>query len=168
MILVSLDTSTTSTGYAVYDNGELVKYGCLKHDTKKRIATNEKMINMVMKIYELLNDIKPDFVITELTAVARNVQVQRNLTMILGAIMGYCISHNAYYYSFRPTEWRSLISDKNKPRKREELKQWSKDQVKQILNIELDSDDISDAVLIGYAYYMAFGKEYIKHSDTED
>lgn len=162
MKLLSLDTSTTCTGYAVYENGELIKYGCLTHDKKVHLKQDEKMQEMVKMIYRLMDELDPKIVAIELTAVARNVQVQRNLTMILGAVYGYCVSRKIYFYSFRPSEWRNRVTPEKKPRKRDELKEWSKNQVKEIFKIELDSDDTSDAILIGYAYYMEFGREYLK------
>lgn len=162
MKLLSLDTSTTSTGYAVYEMGELIEYGCLTHDKGTHLKQDEKMQKMVEMIYALINRIKPFAIVVELTAVARNVQVQRNLTMILGAIYGYSVSHDLYFFTYRPSEWRNRVTPEKKPRKREELKEWSKNKVKEIFKIELDSDDASDAILIGYAYYMEFGKAIIK------
>ena len=114
---------------------------------------------MIELIYTLIDITRPDIVVTELTVVSRNVQAQRNLTMILGAVRGYCISKKIFYYSFRPSEWRSLISNEKKPRKRAELKEWSKNQVKDLFNVELNSDDITDAILIGQAYCNAFSQE---------
>ena len=149
--MVSLDTSTNSTGFAVYDNGELSAHFVIESSGR---TSEEKIRDMIRKIYNWLDYYTPKIIVIELTAVARNVKVQRNLTMILGAVLGYCINKNIYtFFTFRPTEWRSLVcGDTKPPKKREELKQWSKDKVKEIFKIELDSDDIADAILIGYAY----------------
>ena len=55
---------------------------------------------------------------------------------------------------FRASEWRSLVKDKDEklPRKRIELKEWSKNKTRLLYDIEVENDDISDAILIGRAY----------------
>lgn len=152
--LLAVDTSTKSTGFAVFVNGKLQDYDCLE---LKKIENTEKRIQkMINEIFGLMQEYKPDIVVTEMTVVVRNAQAQRNLTMILGAIYGYCIQNDIFYYSFRPTEWRKLVSDEKKPRKREELKLWSKHKAMELFGIPKVNDDISDAILVGQAYINKF------------
>ena len=152
--LIAIDSSTTSTGYSVFIDNELVEYGCfeLKHikDTDKR------MQKMLLKIFELIDVYSPKIIVTEMTVVTRNAKGQRNLTMILGAIYGYCIQKEIFYFSFRPSEWRKLITEDKKPRKRDELKIWSKNKVLELFNIKDINDDVSDAILVGQAYINKF------------
>lgn len=158
MKMLSLDTSTTCSAYAIWENTKLLSSGCINHKNLK-CPSDDKVKSMIHDLYELMDKVKPEIVVTELTAVSRNVQVQRNLTLILGAILGYCIWWNIFYDYFRPTEWRHYASgDEKPPRKRKELKQWSKNRVKEIFDIELDSDDIADAILIGHGYNVAYGR----------
>lgn len=158
--LLSLDTSTNSTGYALYVSGELREYNIIKCNNIK--DTNKRINEMIKEIYKLMKEIEPQIVVTEMTVVTRNAQAQRNLTMILGAIYGYCIENGIFYYSFRPTEWRKLInnsantSNEKLPRKREELKQWSINKVNELYKITDINDDISDAILIGASYVNEF------------
>lgn len=86
-----------------------------------------------------------------MTVVARNVQAQRLLTIILGAVYGWCVTNNIYFKMLRPSEWRALISKEKKGRDRHALKKWSIDTVKKLFNIDV-TDDESDAILIGQAY----------------
>ena len=44
------------------------------------------------------------------------------------------------------------------PRKRDELKAWSKRKVLEKYNITDINDDVSDAILVGQAYINKFGK----------
>ena len=148
--LLSFDSSTKSTGYAVFSNGLLLEYNLI--NLKDVINTVKRICLMITKIFETCEKYKPKTIVTEMTVVTRNAQVQRELTMILGAIYGYCIKNQINYKSLRPTEWRKLISTEKKPRKRDELKLWSKKKVKELFNIEKVNDDISDAILIGQAY----------------
>lgn len=150
MKLLSIDSSTKSTGYAVFEDGKLVTYKLLSFAEVNDTAA--RMRKMVGEIYNLIDAINPDLVVTEMTVVTRNAEVQRNLTIILGAIYGYCVSKDIRYCSLRPTEWRKLIDSGKKPRDREGLKIWSKKKVQELFGISLLSDDISDAILVGQAY----------------
>ena len=154
--LISLDTSTSSTGYAVYISGKLHRYDLI--DFKRIKNTDERIKEMILKIYEIIETEKPQIIVAEMTVVTRNAQAQRNLTMILGAIQGKCLENNIFFSLLRPTEWRKLVNNEKEklPRKREELKQWSKQKVSDILGINDINDDISDAILIGQAYLNRF------------
>ena len=154
--LISLDTSTSSTGYAVYISGKLHRYDLI--DFKRIKNTDERIKEMILKIYEIIETEKPQIIVAEMTVVTRNAQSQRNLTMILGAIQGKCLENNIFFSLLRPTEWRKLVNNEKEklPRKREELKQWSKQKVLDILGINDINDDISDAILIGQAYINRF------------
>lgn len=152
--LLALDTSTTSTGYALYVDGKLKDYGSLDFD--KKTASDVRFEQMINAIYKKIDEVKPQIVVTELTSVTRNAKTQRNLTMVLGAVWGKCLLIDAYYHSFRASEWRKLVDSGKKPRKREELKKWSINKVNSILKTEINNDNISDAVLIGMAYINLF------------
>ena len=154
--LISLDTSTSSTGYAVYISGKLHRYDLI--DFKRIKNTDERIKEMILKIYEIIETEKPQIIVAEMTVVTRNAQAQRNLTMILGSIQGKCLENNIFFSLLRPTEWRKLVNNEKEklPRKREELKQWSKQKVSDILGINDINDDISDAILIGQAYINRF------------
>ena len=153
--LISMDTSSNSTGVAIFVDGTLSHHFLI--DLKKIKNTEERMSEMVKQIYKIIADEEPDIIVTEMTVVTRNAQAQRNLTMILGAIYGKCIDNNIWYHSFRPTEWRSLIDTDKKPkgRKREDYKEWSINVVKEKYNIE-EKDDVCDAILLGRAYVNKF------------
>ena len=127
-------------------------------DFKRIKNTDERIKEMILKIYEIIETEKPQIIVAEMTVVTRNAQAQRNLTMILGAIQGKCLENNIFFSLLRPTEWRKLVNNEKEklPRKREELKQWSKQKVSDILGINDINDDISDAILIGQAYINRF------------
>lgn len=154
--LLSFDTSTKSTGYSLYVSGKLKKYDSINFEYIKN--TDDRVKEMIVHIYKLIQDIKPQIVVTEMTVVTRNAQAQRNLTMILGAIYGECIKKDIFYYTYRPTEWRKLVNtDEQKiPRKREDLKVWSINMVHHLFGITDINDDISDAILLGQAYINNF------------
>lgn len=149
--LLSLDTSSTSTGWALFVDGKYKDSGCIAIKN-----TQDKMYAMVSKLLSLIETIQPDIVVAEEMVVTRNAQVARNLTMILGAIYGKCIQMIIDWYTLRPTEWRKLIDSGSKPRKRNEYKAWSLQKVKDLFGIIDINDDVSDAILIGQAYINMF------------
>lgn len=154
--LMSIDSSTTGSGYAIYLNGELNYYGV--YSTTHIFNSKERLETMMKSLCQKIEAIKPDIVITELTVVNRNAEAQRNLSMLLGAIYFKCLELGIEYHALRPTEWRKLVrnEDESIPRKREELKKWSKNKVKDIYKIDTDDDNISDAILLGQGYINKF------------
>lgn len=154
--MLVFDTSTKSTGVALYESGKYVKHQLVDFSTIK--DTDQRMKQMIYYLYETINEIKPQIVVTEMTVVTRNAQAQRNLSMLLGALYGKCVENDIFYYSFRPTEWRKLVCDNGEkpPRKRDELKAWSVEKVVKLHNLQDVGDDISDAILLGQAYVNKF------------
>lgn len=148
--LLALDTSTSSTGWAYFENGKYVVSDVISIKNQK--DTDLRMEQMISEIYRLIECYSPTVVVTEMTVVVRNPAVQRMLTMILGAVYGNCVVNDIDYYSLRPTEWRKLIDPGKKPKKRDELKEWSKQKVYELYGIDNVTDDVSDAILIGQAY----------------
>ena len=151
--LLSLDTSSSSTGWALFNNGKLVDYGLITPSNKN---AHERLKDMVLGIYETVDQFSPAIIVIETPVVVRNPQVQRLLTMIFGAVYGICIKNNIEFQELRPTEWRKLIDQDKKPKKRDELKEWSKNKVTELFSIKDVSDDVSDAILIGQAYINMF------------
>lgn len=152
--MISLDTSSVSTGWAVWINGKLDVHGVINikniKDDKHAIMTN--------KIWALLENYQPDIVVVEETSVTTNAVTQRMLTQITGTVYTWAIIHGKEYHALRPSQWRSKVkpSDMVIPRKRKEQKQWSVNRAKELLGVEVN-DDEADALLIGKAYMSYFG-----------
>ena len=149
--LLSLDTSTYSTGWAYYENGVYKKSGVI--DLKKIKNTDDRLKLMVVEIYKCIERHSPTIIVIETPVVVRNPQVQRLLTMIFGAVYGKCVMDDIEWGDLRPTQWRKFVKKESEklPRKRDELKVWSVNKVKDIFKINVN-DDESDAILIGLAF----------------
>jgi len=147
--ILSLDTSSKVSGYAVFNNKELIRYSSI--DKSDKSDSYDRMSAMVYEIIMLIEREAPDVVVVEETVVTRNPQTQRMLSMILGAVFGTCVSNHFTYCSLRPTQWRKAVrgDDEKLPRKRDELKMWSINKVAELFDINDISDDVSDAILIG-------------------
>lgn len=157
--LLSIDSSTSCSGWATFINGMYNTSGVI--DCKKIKDNDTRMKEMCTSLLSLLDKEMPDIVVVELTAVLTNANTQRKLTMILGVVYGWVITHTGTdFYMLRPAEWRSKIKNKNEKngRKRDELKQWSIAKVKELFNVDVISDDQSDAILIGQALINMYKK----------
>ena len=139
-----------------FEDGELIRCGYYGHEDIK--DTQERMCRMVVDIYNVIEEYSPTIIVWEMPVVLRNPQTQRNLSILVGAIMGKCAEKDIFFYQFRPTEWRKLVKNDGEtvPRKRDELKLWGINKVKELFNIEVEKDDESDAILIGQAYINMF------------
>lgn len=154
MKLVAIDSSTTCSGWSIYIDGKYVDSGVIDYKKADKEARLYNMIRSLLSKFEHGVFKNTLLVICETPVmVTGNAETQRLLSTLLGAIMGYCIEHDIEFQEMRPSEWRKYIKSKNGtvPRKRKELKEWSKNKVKEMFDKEV-SDDESDAILLGYAY----------------
>ena len=147
--LLGLDTSTSSTGWSLFVNGKYQESGVVDLKIKN---SAERMKQMVIEINKLIEHYSPTAIAIETPVVVRNPQVQRMLTMVFGAVYTICILNDIEFQEIRPAEWRFLVDSGKKPRKREELKEWSKQKVKELFDKDV-TDDESDAILIGQAFF---------------
>ena len=157
--VIALDTSTTKTGWSIFIDGKYNDCGLIDLSDMKKTTAEDRIPIMIREIENTIIDYSPDIVIVENTVVSRNVSAQRFLTMLLGMIWYICMNKNIEYQSVRPTEWRSWVSPEKKGNKRVELKVWSMNKVKELFGFIAESDDVSDAILIGYGYVNRYRDE---------
>lgn len=155
--LLSLDTSTKSTGVAVFENGMLVNSYTL--DGALSANHEDRLRVMIQNILWCIDAEYPNIIVVEQSIMTRNTDTFRQLSMIVGAVIASALEYSSDYYMYTPSAWRALISDEKKPRKREELKTWSKNKVKELYGKECKTDDEADAILIGRAYINMCDKQ---------
>ena len=147
--MVSLDTSSSETGYAVFEDAEYKLSGILVPN--KGLTGQPKMDDMCKQIVGLLKKESPDIVIIERMSVGRNVRTARILSEIIGVVYSWCLANpEVYYEEMTPSQWRGYLGLQGKG-KRDELKQASID-FANAAGIRIESDNEADAVCIGLAY----------------
>ena len=160
--MISLDTSTVNSGYCIWHNAKYFESGTIKSQYKKE----EALYDMITKIYSLLNKEKPDIIVIELTSSAVNADTQRKLTMILGAVLAWCLNNDCEFVTYRVSEWRKIIYESldidnslflNKKNK-VDLKKKAIYVANKIFNLNLDDDNEAEAILIGHARIEFFAK----------
>lgn len=154
--MLSFDTSSSKSGWAYYANGIYKESGVINLDTKeckKKYKNNsvQRLKDMCLSLFELLDKYKPDIIVIEKLNVGRNMQATRLLAKVIGFVYAYAITHDCYYFEIQPTQWRSQLGMQSGKKKREELKKLSIEYVKNTLNKEA-SDDEADAICVGLGY----------------
>ncbi len=162
--LLSLDTSSSKTGWAYFENAKYKKSGVIDLDTKeckkKYKENSEKRIeDMCLAVLDLLKKIKPDIIVIEKLNVSRNMNAVRVLSKVIGAVYTYYISNDdCSYFEIQPTQWRSKLDMQSGRKKRDELKQLSVEYVKNTLGIDV-TDDEADSICAGVGYIKMFSEE---------
>ena len=152
--LLSLDTSTTSTGWAIFKDGEYQESGVID-DFKKVKNGYERLKLMTKELLDSIGQLKPDIIVIEKDVVFGNMKVIDMLMKIIGAVYGFCLFNGITYYEFAPSEWRKYVKLQAFGRKRDEFKKASIKYIKDNLNMDVN-DDEADAICIGLAYCKKF------------
>ena len=152
MVILGIDSSTTSTGWGVIDtkfeNGlRLVDYGVIK--PRKQLETIDRIIYIERELRRILQDFKPELIVIEEMNVTRNMRTVRELAKLLGVIEVMLRNRQALYVKLTPSEWRKKVGIKCK-NDREMLKKASIEYVQEKYN-EKVSDDEADAICIAEA-----------------
>lgn len=143
-MLLSLDISSTSTGYAILDGHKLMYSGVLTSKHKDFIARGHELADKVQAIMQQ-HDI--GFVVIEELKVLKN---QKTLT-ILGIVNGMIIRElgDTPIDFIPPSVWRASYGLNGK---REEAKQKAIALVSEKLKRNDISDDEAEAILLGKHY----------------
>lgn len=149
-IIVALDESTKSTGYAIFNNKELIRYGAIQ-ETSKNVL--ERVDNILNEIKNILDKYKPNIVIIENVQITMSAPTAKTLMGLQFAIELLCYKEGIECTSYRTAHWRKVLGLSNSPKlKREDKKQEALDYVQNKYNIKENIDDISDAICIGESY----------------
>ena len=161
--LLSLDTSSSKTGWACFEDAKYKKSGVINFDTneckKKYKGNSDKRIeDMCLAIIDLLKKYKPDIIVIEKLNVGRNMVAVRHLCKVIGVVYCYSILNECYYHEIQASQWRSQIGIQGKNRKRDEYKQLAIEYVKDILGVAV-TDDEADSICAGIAYIKMFASD---------
>ncbi len=154
--MISLDTSSTITGCAFWENAVLTDSGILYHENEKN--TIIRIEDMTIDIIRYLSDHKPDIVVIEQPPFCNSPKTCVMLAEIVGCAKGYAISTGADFVEYSVSEWRKLVAgpDEKIPRNRNEAKEWDINKVESIFQKEVEDDNEADAILIGLARIRQF------------
>lgn len=150
--MMSFDTSSTSSGWALFQNAELSKFDTILHQ-EKETDLFQKMDLMIADLLALLEKYKPLIVVIERPPFKRDPKTLTALSEIVGAVRAWSILNKADYVEYTPSQWRKLVKseDEKLPTDRNELKLWDIKKVCELYGIKDIGDDSADSILIGQA-----------------
>lgn len=161
MRILSLDASTKSTGFAIFNDTKLEDYGCITASSPDLINRINKMITELEQVLTkgqvekiILEEVRPENGL-------QNLKTHKAL-MYLQAAIAFLVHERfkkidiEYVY---PNEWRKACGIKTGAGvRREDLKPVDIAFVKQTYKISVN-DDIADAIGIGHAYVNKLNNE---------
>lgn len=144
-VILALDVSTTSTGYALYEGDKLIHFGYIKPKDKDWLTRVRKMAEEVANI----NSEKPiNTVVIEDTFFLKNIKTVKKLCLAQGILLGEL--PDAELVQVFPNTWKKHFGLGKGKATRTEQKQTSISVAETLflLNTRLN-DDEADAILMG-------------------
>lgn len=144
-VILALDVSTTSTGYALYEGDKLIHFGYIKPKYKDWLTRVRKMAEEVANI----NSEKPiNTVVIEDTFFLKNINTVKKLCLAQGILLGKL--PEAELVQVFPNTWKKHFGLGKGKATRTEQKQTSISVAETLflLNTRLN-DDEADAILMG-------------------
>ena len=156
MKILSLDQSTRITGWSLFQDSKYLKSGVI--DLHKIKDTDERSKQMGLEMCKLIEEYKPDEIVIEEVAMQSNINTLKKLARIQGMAIGFATAHNIPTHILEPSKWRAALKFVQGPKvKREELKQQSRDFVKNVLGLNIESEDENEATAINEAAHKIYG-----------
>jgi len=153
--ILALDDSTTITGWAVFDNQELVGYGKIemtqKTPTERIAAMKQWMLSLVAKW-------KPDMVAIEDIQQQENIQIFKVLAHLQGVLINALYENKYEFDIIHVATWRSHCEVKGKTRS--ELKKSAQAKIKTWYDVSVTQDE-ADAICIGRCAIS----EYVRNNE---
>lgn len=151
MVILGIDSSTTSTGWAVIDTKfdnelRLIDYGVIK---PKQDETIDRIIYISNELKEVLRNFRPEFVVIEEMNVTRNMKTIRALSGLITTIEVMLRNRQALYVKLTPSQWRKSVEIQCK-NDRNTLKQASVEYVREHYSENVNGDE-ADAICIAEA-----------------
>jgi Holliday junction resolvasome RuvABC endonuclease subunit len=167
--IMSIDASTTSIAYAVFEKEQLVTHGKVQFSGKD---VYQKIASAIGSVVAVMQDLNPEAVVIERAVFVNSPKTMSELSMVQGAILaGASLAGIKIFKGTNPIAWQSYIGNgkltkdakilmrKLNPNKSESwYKQNEREARKQktinFVNINYDLDisdnDIADAIGIGH------------------
>lgn len=159
MIILALDLSTKSTGFAIgTDKGEIIKSGCITAAQKDVI---KRIIRMRDSLTKIIQQNKIEQIVMEEVLPEFNSHTSKVLMWLQAAITiaTYETNPNIQCEYIGPAEWRKTLNIKQgRGIKRQNLKKQDIEYVQKKYNITVN-DDQADAICIFDAYNNRINNE---------
>lgn len=169
--VLSIDQSTSATGVGFFVNGKLKDYYLIKPKMSKRadelrVEEEPHLISIIMpktdygttllritaitdQLEKLIEKFKPDEIWFEEIFENTNPKGFRSLARLQGFIAHIAHKHNVKYTIIEESKWITAWGKYGRGVKRPERKEDIREKVNDYYNLDIQVDDISDAIAIG-------------------
>ena len=148
---LALDQASRTTGWAIYDNKNLIESGHFSISANKTMQ--QRLISFINHLSDLITKYHIEKIYYEGIQYQSNIETYKKLAYIQAMIIYNTGTNNIPILELGPSHWRSIIKDKhgiNFGRSRSEQKKKAQDFVKEYFNKDV-SEDEADAICLGYA-----------------
>ena len=168
--ILAIDSSTNSMAFSIFTDRELIKYGKINfygNHVYERTGDANKKISQFLKDYDI------DAIVIESAIYTNSQNTAISLSLVQGAILGASqMYHKAPIVSCSPVSWQNWIGngklkkeekfairelyghDKSfsfyKTKEREMRKNRTINKINMQFDINVDDDDVADAIAIGW------------------
>lgn len=158
MRLLALDQATIISGWSIFEDGKLIKYGKIETNTKD---IGERLYYIKQQVLKLINEYNINEIVIEdiqkQDNVANNVQTFKALAELFGVLVETFTEIKMPYSALLASSWKSTlgIKGKNRQEQKKNAQQWVIDNygIKVI-------QDIADSACIGAAYLKRQDSDY--------
>lgn len=154
MLVLSIDQSTTCSGYCIFYFDEKFKsHKIVEYGRCKPKGSVDNRISETWNFFEtMIGDYKPSLILLEDVYCSTNKNTFKNLSRLLGGLEELVNTKGVEVKVIAPSEWRKLFNIPPKT-KRNDLKKLSKNYVLENFGLSV-IDDVADSVCIGYYWYL--------------
>lgn len=158
--IISLDASTSCTGYAVFDGDKLTDYGKIK---PKGDDWRDRIIDETMRLAELFREHRPNVIIAEDVPMKDGKPTIVKLGAVHGMILSLCAGFKIKPMFLLPSNWRQdmgLFDGTRAGMTREAMKEKAVNMANDVFGLNLqwvsttsskNDDDTAEAILIGWS-----------------
>ena len=148
---MALDQASRVTGWAIYDNKNLIASGHFSIPANKTMQ--QRLMSFIDHLDNLIVKYNVEKIYYEGIQYQNNIETYKKLAYIQAMIIYNTACNNIPILELTPSHWRSIIKEKygiKFGRTRIEQKKKAQDFVKDFFNKEVIEDE-ADAICLGYA-----------------
>ena len=159
MKYLALDQALNTSGWALFEDNNLIQYGIFK--TKSTDPIEKRLGDIWTELNNLVDKYNFEYLFFEDIQKQQNAETYKKLAYVQAAVILWCYwVENIQYNILSPSHWRSLLKDKHKinfGKTRAEQKKAAQQLIEQLYNIKVTQDE-ADAICIGIAGLLEYNK----------
>lgn len=164
MTIISIDASTSSSGWAVFQNNELIAHGCVKPKGKD---WRDRIMEESVFFMRLIQKYNPDMICAEAMPLKPGSHTLETLGAVHGMILCLCAGYKIKPVFLLPSKWRKtlgLFDGTRQGMKREVLKEKAIIMANEKFGLDLkwhgpkskkSEDDKAEAILVGWSQIIS-------------